>query len=270
MGKLALRVTELVNYVDLDGNVAYEYRTPAWQPIYKRLERFTPSCMQVMQSLDEFIEHNKERLMAEKPKTARTITLLEHWTPSEWPESYKQAWLGWWRDTGQALAQPGDLARLATLWTIVSLLDRGNLPETFDQSRLKELAFYNLNDIFPAPKASSRPVPDDEVTRFLRARMNPRVLWQVQYFLFAITRQCPPRRPLCADTREARPIYHRCAWPRDPHVALPVCTLVYVWIQSPASLIGRDRSAVGSRARADDAKATQDDLAFRQQGTEVR
>ncbi len=68
MGKLALRVTELVNYVDLDGNVAYEYRTPAWQPIYKRLERFTPSCMQVMQSLDEFIEHNKERLMARNPK----------------------------------------------------------------------------------------------------------------------------------------------------------------------------------------------------------
>ncbi len=132
----------------LDGHVAYEHRTPAWAAPLQAARTLTPSCQRLMQSLDEFIEHNKERLMAEKPIRLEPSRCSYTGYPVNGHESYKQAWLGWWRDTGQALAQPGDLARLATLWTIVSLLDRGNLPGTLDQSRLNELSFYNLYDIF--------------------------------------------------------------------------------------------------------------------------
>ena len=173
-----ISVRDLANYPGLT-------YTPLWQPVYKPMRRLTPTCLELLSSLDDYIEQHKERLLAAKPDRPEYshIVRLEQWNSYQWPESFKQTWLTWWHETGQRIAQSADLARLVTLWLPVMSLRGIDIPESIDLSQLRALEAYNEYDVYPDPKVPSLPLPDNAEVRLLRTLKNRFVVRDVFKFL---------------------------------------------------------------------------------------
>lgn len=165
--------------------------TPPWQPVFRPIERFNAACHQLLKSLDQFIEDNKDHLMALKAgtPTADDFPTLEDWRPYYWPEPAKELLANWWKQAATTLAGPGDLARLRTVWSQVHQLERlpVPIPETIDLTQLNSLKGLEYNAVFPErvrASASLDSIPDSEMARTYRGLRNLKMVTNTIEFLW--------------------------------------------------------------------------------------